>query len=395
MMYLGDYNEDGLVDFKWSTNDSPGGSITRATNGTVSVYKANSTTQSTAGITDTEDFDSLTGVHHCRIDLSADAFYAIGNDYQVVLSAATIDGQTVNAVIGHFSIENRTTLPQADAPSYDQMLAFFQLLMRSDSAIATDRSSELAAINANEGSGAGDYANTTESNEAIRDRGDSAWITGGGGSISDILNVSAVIPFSIDLANTATVRLGLMLINALDDLPSTAEITPGTISIHRKAIGGTSWTAVVTDAACSEQAGLIYYDEVFDSGSGYAEGDSIRVTFKGQKITVSANDYEITDSNGVMFQTSIRQTMRGTNGANTTTPPTANENADALLKRDWTAVTGEAARSMLNALRFLRNKWSVSGSTLTVTKEDDSTSAWTATLSTDAAADPVTGSDPT
>jgi hypothetical protein len=77
-----------------------------------------------------------------------------------------------------------------------------------------------------------------------------------------------------------------------------------------------------------------------------------------------------------------------------TTPPTANENADALLKRDWTAVTGEAARSVLNAMRFLRNKWSVSGSTLTVTKEDDSTSAWTASVTSDAEAEPITGSDP-
>lgn len=74
--------------------------------------------------------------------------------------------------------------------------------------------------------------------------------------------------------------------------------------------------------------------------------------------------------------------------------PTATENADAILKRDWTAVTGEAARSLLNALRFLRNKWSVSGGTLTVTKEDDVTSAWTAAISTDAAAVPIIGSDP-
>lgn len=68
--------------------------------------------------------------------------------------------------------------------------------------------------------------------------------------------------------------------------------------------------------------------------------------------------------------------------------------ADAILKRDFSAITGESARSLLNAARFLRNKWSVSGTTLTVTKEDDATSAWTSALSTDAAADPITGSDP-
>lgn len=84
----------------------------------------------------------------------------------------------------------------------------------------------------------------------------------------------------------------------------------------------------------------------------------------------------------------------GTSGV-VVTAAERNSIADALLKRDWTAVSGEAARSALNALRFLRNKWSVAGSTLTVTEEDDSTSAWTATITTDAAADPVTASDPT
>ena len=68
--------------------------------------------------------------------------------------------------------------------------------------------------------------------------------------------------------------------------------------------------------------------------------------------------------------------------------------ADALLKRDMSSVSSEAARSPLNALRFLRNKWSISSTTLTVTKEDDTTSAWTSSLTTDAAANPVTASDP-
>lgn len=145
-----------------------------------------------------------------------------------------------------------------------------------------------------------------DSLEAIRNRGDAAWVTGGGGSITQMLNVQPVIPSSIDLANTATVRLGLILLNALDDLPSTAEITPGTISIERKAYGGTSWSAVVTDAAMSEQAGMIYYDEVFDDGTGYALNDSIRITFKSVSITADANTYEVVGASGIMFQTSIR-----------------------------------------------------------------------------------------
>lgn len=72
----------------------------------------------------------------------------------------------------------------------------------------------------------------------------------------------------------------------------------------------------------------------------------------------------------------------------------ANEIADALLNRDMSAVTDSNTRSPLNALRHIRNKWSISGTTLTVTKEDDSTAAWTATLTEDASANPITGSDP-
>jgi hypothetical protein len=74
--------------------------------------------------------------------------------------------------------------------------------------------------------------------------------------------------------------------------------------------------------------------------------------------------------------------------------PTATENADALLNRDMSAVSDTNARSPLNALRFLRNKWDVAAGTLTVTKENDSTTAWTASVSTDPSAEPVIGSDP-
>ena len=68
-----------------------------------------------------------------------------------------------------------------------------------------------------------------------------------------------------------------------------------------------------------------------------------------------------------------------------------NSIADTLLKRDWNSVTGEAAYSALNAFRMLRNVWSSTGGTLTVKKEDGSTTAWTRTLSTDPAAEPITG----
>lgn len=71
--------------------------------------------------------------------------------------------------------------------------------------------------------------------------------------------------------------------------------------------------------------------------------------------------------------------------------PTANENADALLKRDWTAITGEASRSVLNALRFIRNKFSTTAhaNKVTIYKEDDTSEAYQKDVTTDATADPI------
>jgi hypothetical protein len=106
--YLGDFNPGQTVHFCWDTNNGAGASVTPSGTGTVSVYKNLGTTQSVAGVTDTRTFDALTGIQACAIDLSADGtFYSAGADFEVVLSASTIDGQTVNAVLAHFSIENR------------------------------------------------------------------------------------------------------------------------------------------------------------------------------------------------------------------------------------------------------------------------------------------------
>jgi hypothetical protein len=71
------------------------------------------------------------------------------------------------------------------------------------------------------------------------------------------------------------------------------------------------------------------------------------------------------------------------------------EVADALLNRDMSAVSDTNTRSPLNALRALRNKWSYSGTTRTVCKEDDSTTAWTSVSTTSPSADAITGDDPT
>ena len=92
----------------------------------IEIYKNGSTTQraSDAGYalldTDGIDFDSITGLHGFSIDLSDNTdsgFYAAGSWYWVVVSAITVDSQTVTFLAAIFRIgpaEVVTGYPQVD-----------------------------------------------------------------------------------------------------------------------------------------------------------------------------------------------------------------------------------------------------------------------------------------
>lgn len=66
-----------------------------------------------------------------------------------------------------------------------KLLAYIQLLARADEAIETDNATELAEINADGGSGPGDYMNDQDSLEAILQRGNQAWLTGAGAGATE------------------------------------------------------------------------------------------------------------------------------------------------------------------------------------------------------------------
>jgi hypothetical protein len=334
----------------------------------LSVYEENNLTQITSGVSVSVDYDSVVGLNQATIIATAANGYENGKSYDLVITTGTVGGvSVVGEVVGSFTVGFVSSVADTALTDYGANTVVPDVAGTAPTAAEID--TELTGTH-----GAG------------------AWTTGGGGSITDILNVKPVIPNSIDLANTATVRIGLMITNAIDDLPSTAEITPGTIDIDRKAIGGTSWSNIISGGACSEQAGMIYFDEVFDSGTGYIEGDSIRITFKSQKITVAANDYEITDANGVMFQTSIRQTMRGTDSANTVEPdpagtaPTAIENRQEMDSNSTSlaailADTGELQADDIPTLIAALNDLSSSDILTTALTESYAADGNTATLS--------------
>lgn len=108
MTYLWDFAENATV-YKWfNTVGTDGSPITIGGTATAQVYKNGGTTQITTGVTITEDFDGVTGLHLLTVDMLADAAYTTAADYVAVLSVGTADGVSiVGGCIVQWSCENR------------------------------------------------------------------------------------------------------------------------------------------------------------------------------------------------------------------------------------------------------------------------------------------------
>jgi hypothetical protein len=173
-----------------------------------------------------------------------------------------------------------------------------------------------------------------------------------------------------------------------------SDVTTGTTTVYVTGDAGTQATGTVGSGAATHEGNGLWSYAPAQAETNY---DNVVFTFTNT-AAVSAS---------VQIYTSFPQT--GDNYARLGAPagasiaadiadvPTAVENADALLNRDMSTGTDSGSatvRTPRQALRFLRNKWDVAAGTLTVRKEDDSTTSWTAAVSTDAAAVPVIGSDP-
>lgn len=115
-MSLGDYDTSAVIYFKFTTfRPSTGAPFTLGGTPALSVYKDNSTTQTTTGVTLTADFDSVTGLNHVAIDTS-DAFYAAGSFFDVVITTGTVDSvSAVGTVVGRFTLRKNSALKPTTA----------------------------------------------------------------------------------------------------------------------------------------------------------------------------------------------------------------------------------------------------------------------------------------
>jgi hypothetical protein len=186
-----------------------------------------------------------------------------------------------------------------------------------------------------------------------------------------------------------------------------AAITSGTVTVYVTGDAGTQAAGSVGSGACTHEGNGFYTYAPAQAETNYSH---VAFTFThASAIPVTVQVYP----NQIVYTTAgqVDATMIST-AANAITATSINADAltaakvaddvgeqfaDQLLNRNLSTGTDSGSatvRTVRQALRFLRNKWSISGTTLTVTKEDDSTASWTSELTTSGAADPVTGSDP-
>lgn len=111
MTWHGDIALGDTIDIKFTTVDANGAPATLSGTPAVAAYVGNGTTEITAGITLTVDFDGRTGLHNIRIVASAGNGFAAGSDVDLVITAGTVGGTSVAGYkVAAFSIEKRAAL---------------------------------------------------------------------------------------------------------------------------------------------------------------------------------------------------------------------------------------------------------------------------------------------
>ena len=378
---LGVVRPGSTLYFPFDTFDRTNGAPVTMTGfavGDIQVYKDGGTTQraSTSGYTlldtDGTDFDAITGLHGYSIDLSDNTtagFWAAGSRYMVAISTVTVDAQTMSFWHATFRIGY-------EGATFDTTIA---TLSTQTSFTLTTGPAENSALNGcqvviHDIASAVQYAY--------------GQVTGYTGATKTV---------TLGVAPTFTVAAGD---NISIFRPALLSTTLGTtLDVSSGGEAGVDWSNIGNKTAIVDLANTtiattqkVDVDTIKTQTVTLAGGVTIPAATLASTTNITAGTVttatNVTTVNGLAANVVTAASLAADAGA---------ELADALLDRDMSTGVDSGSttvRTVRQALRFLRNKWSISGATLTVTKEDDATSSWTATVTTDAAADPITASDP-
>ena len=215
-----------------------------------------------------------------------------------------------------------------------------------------------------------------------------------GVTLAGVTHTGAVIPTVTTVTNAVTA-------GTVNDKTGYSLAASQTFSTTGSVGSVTGSVSSVTGAVGSVSNPTSISAAVWDEGLA---GHTVSSTFGGRILrskTGSVSDVEISNQNhisatvhdiqaGVITASTI---AAGAIDANAVAASAAQEIADTMLGRNIGGGSS-TGRTVTEALRFLRNKFSVVSGTLTVYQEDDTTVSWTGTVGTTAGADPITSNDP-
>jgi hypothetical protein len=352
MKHLGDYDTSTVIYGKFTTfRPSTGAAYTLGGTPALSVYKDNSTTQSTTGVTLTADFDAVTGLNHYTIDTSTDGtFYSAGSFFDIVITTGTVDSvSVVGSVVGSFTI-------------------------RKDSALKPTTAGRTLDVSATGEAGV-DWANI--------------------GSPTTVVNLSGTTVKTATDVETDTADIQTRL---------PAALVSGRIDASVGAIAANAITAASMAADASTEISAAVWSEslpgAYGAGTaGKLVGDNINAPIATvdtvvDAIKVKTDQLTFTTANQVDATTVTVST--GAIGTGDIAAAALNEIADAILDRNMATGTDSGSttvRTPRQAMRVMRNKVAISAGTATVYKEDDATASWTASVTT-SAGDPISAVDP-
>ena len=188
---------------------------------------------------------------------------------------------------------------------------------------------------------------------------------------------------------------------------SVGSIASGGITSASFAAGAIDASAIATDAITSAELSASAVQEIADgvlsrklNMAGNISDVSVTsvssATFTGANTYIAGDTVQFITTAPTSFALATKYYVIATSLTATTFQLSATSGGSAITTVSTGAFTVLPVddRTVRSALRYVRNKVAISGSTMTVSIEDDATSAWTAALTTSPGVDPVTTLDP-
>ncbi len=297
MNYVGDFVEDATVYIPFNTFDSndPSASvtITNLAQGDVEVWK-DGVVQTTpgAGVTLSLNIGANNGSHLIAVDTSdvTDAgWFATGSDYHVRINGTTVDGATINAWVGSFSIQNRYTRGTDSAALASVLGAAVGASISVDIAAVQTEVDKIGTIPALDGAGqnigaalgqmAGDdFVEATDSLQSFRDHvGDGTNLTESGGDGDHLVEAGGtgnhLTDITINAASVAAVWAEAMSDLATGAPSATASVLAAINYLYEAWRNKTTTTATLVTVMKDDGSTALVKSTIFDDATTFTKGE--------------------------------------------------------------------------------------------------------------------------